>query len=142
MFVKNVTTIRRNVILMLFQFMLPTIEVILFCACIGLNLHSIPVAVYDGDKSPFSARILATLNPDVIKQSMFNSSEDALEAVRHDFASSALTMCANFSDYLFERMMSMGAEIDPAVLHNSTIHLHPDMSSKFGFFYLADILLI
>lgn len=39
-------------------------------------------------------------------------------------------MCSNFSNYLFDRMMSMGQEIDPAVLHNSTIHLHPDMSSK------------
>ncbi|KAH9396286.1 hypothetical protein TYRP_019686 [Tyrophagus putrescentiae] len=130
MFMKNVTTIRRNVILMLFQFMLPTIEVILFCACIGLNLHSIPVAVYDGDQSAFSERILNTLNPDVIKQKMFNSSEDAIEAVRHGFASTALTMCSNFSNYLFDRMMSMGQEIDPAVLHNSTIHLHPDMSNQ------------
>ncbi|KAH9405844.1 hypothetical protein TYRP_014140 [Tyrophagus putrescentiae] len=74
MFMKNVTTIRRNVILMLFQFMLPTIEVILFCTCIGLNLHSIPVAVYDGDQSAFSERILNTLNPNVIKQKMLNSS--------------------------------------------------------------------
>ena len=129
MLVKNVTANRRNATLMLFQFMMPTIQVILFCACIGLNLHSIPVAVYDGDQSPFSQRILATLNSEVITQTAYDSPEEAVGAVRNGYASTALTMYGNFSDYLYERVLSMGLEIAPEVLYNSTIHLHPDMSS-------------
>lgn len=127
---KNVNTIVRNKWLLAFNFMLPTLEVILFCACIGLNLHSIDVAVYDGDQSAMSQSFVSSLSPIVMKVKMYSSAEDAIAAVRSGGAAAALTMYGNFSFCLIERMTNWNGDVDSQSLFNSTLHLYPDMSNQ------------
>lgn len=135
MVIKNVNTILRNKLLMTFNFMLPTLEVILFCSCIGLNMHSVDVAVYAApdDRSNLSQTILQSLSPELIHQKMYFTAEDAITAVRSGEAYVALTLYGNFSDCLLERMTSMSlafSEPEPQILTNSTIHLFPDMANQ------------
>ena len=126
---KNVRTLWRNKGVMLFQLGLPTLEVVLFCMCIGLKMRSIPVAVYDGDQSDLSTQLLNNLDSGIIKKQYYTSVYEAIESVRKGDSSTALVMYTNFSSCLETRIVMLG-EVEQEVMYNSTIHLHPDMSSK------------
>lgn len=55
---KNLRTLTRSPGYLLFQFMLPVLEAIIFCLCLGNDMKSIHVAVYDGDHSGLSTGFL------------------------------------------------------------------------------------
>lgn len=130
MIVKNFRTLRRKPGHLLFQFLLPTIEVILFCACIGRNLHSIPVAVYNGDNSSEMANgILGALDYVAISQLNYSSHESAIQAVRDGAASSAIIIRPNFTQSLTERLFSLG-DVDHHTMSSSTILISPDMTNQ------------
>lgn len=127
---KNFVALRRTPGYLLFQFLLPTIEVVLFCACIGRNIHNIPVAIYNGDnQSDVTLDILAQLDPYAIDQLHCDSYELAIAAVRDGRASSAITIQPNFTESLNDRLLLLG-NVDDETLNRSTIHIFPDMSSK------------
>ena len=128
MIIKNILTLCRNPGHLLFQFLLPTIEVILFCACIGRNLHSIPVAVYNGDNSSVANHILRALDTDTITQLNYSSHESAVLAVKNGAASTAISIRPNFTSSLTERLFMFG-DVDESTLNSSTILVSPDMTS-------------
>ncbi|CAG2112185.1 unnamed protein product [Medioppia subpectinata] len=80
---KNFTRTRRNVPLLLFQFVLPAIQVILFCLCIGADPFNINVAIVNEEFPPFLSRIfLDKINPHLVNQYNFSSFDDAINAVK------------------------------------------------------------
>ena len=60
---KNFTRIYRNPGLLLFQFLLPAIQVTLFCLAIGRNISGLNVAIVNNDKGESESCIKCTLNP-------------------------------------------------------------------------------
>lgn len=127
---KNAISLLRSPGNLLFQFLLPTIIVILFCACIGRNIHNIPVAVYNGDwTSNVTVDILRELDPRSINQIHCRTAEQALQAVRDGLASSAITISENFTESLHDRLFLLG-NVDDETLLRSTIQIYPDMSNQ------------
>lgn len=104
LFWKNITRLRRNLAVVLFQFLLPSIEVILFCACIGRDPFDIQVAVFNQeDPLMLSNMFLDTIDNSTIKLQSFNTLDTALQSVRNGESWAAMTLGKNFSDALHMR---------------------------------------
>ncbi|CAG2109369.1 unnamed protein product [Medioppia subpectinata] len=130
LFWKNITRLRRNMAVLLFQFLLPSIEVILFCTCIGQHPFDIPVAVYNEEPmGQFSQQFLNHIDNNTIIQMPFPSYDTAIEAVKNGDAWAALVIGRNFTNALQLRVM-MAGEVDNATLDMSSIHLYPDMTNQ------------
>jgi ABC-type multidrug transport system ATPase subunit len=98
LFWKNIIRLRRNMAVLLFQFLLPSIEVILFCTCIGQHPFDITVAVYNQESSgQLSQWFLNTIDNRTIIQEPYNSSDSAIAAVMDGKAWAALVIGKNFS---------------------------------------------
>ncbi len=98
LFWKNITRLRRNMAVLLFQFLLPSIEVILFCTCIGQHPFDITVAVYNQESSGhLSEWFLNTIDNKTIIQEPYHSFDSAITAVKDGKAWAALVIGKNFS---------------------------------------------
>lgn len=66
---KNFTRLRRNIPLLLFQFLLPAIQVILFCLCIGSEPFDIDVAIVNEEQPPYLSKLfLSKIDPHTVRQ--------------------------------------------------------------------------
>ncbi|XP_054152932.1 ABC transporter G family member 20-like [Oppia nitens] len=94
---KNFLRVMRNKPLLIFQTILPTIIIIIFCLCIGTKPYGLPVAVYNGeydqsvsaDNSSLSTMILSPaflrqVDNKTITFKHFRSNKTALETVHDD----------------------------------------------------------
>lgn len=135
---KNFARLMRNLPVLMFQFLLPSIEVILFCLCIGQEPFNLPVSIYnqealswnstDGNlNTTFGHQFLSKISNRSVIQMPYNSSEEALEAVRLGKAWGAMVIHDNFTESLKLRFLTNSVE--NASLDSSTIHLHLDMSN-------------
>jgi hypothetical protein len=98
LFWKNIIRLKRNMGVLLFQFLLPSIEVILFCTCIGQHPFDITVAVYNQESSgQLSQWFLNTIDNRTIIQEPYNSFDSAIAAVKDGKAWAALVIGKNFS---------------------------------------------
>ena len=105
LFWKNITRLRRNMAVLLFQFLLPSIEVILFCTCIGQHPFDINVAVYNQEPSGrYSNWFLSCIDNKTIIQKPYHSFDSAIQAVKDGEAWAALVIGQNFSDSLQMRL--------------------------------------
>jgi len=130
LFWKNITRLRRNMAVLLFQFLLPSIEVILFCTCIGQHPFDIPVAVYNQEISgQFSQQFLSHIDNTTIIQKPFPSYDSAIEAVKNGEAWAALVIGRNFTNALQMRVL-MAGDVDNETLEMSSVHLYPDMTNQ------------
>ncbi|KAI2800302.1 hypothetical protein BLOT_013829 [Blomia tropicalis] len=114
---------------LMFQFLLPMAEAILFALCIGLNVHSIPVAIYDGDQTNLSKAIIQTLNRDIVVPHVFDTRDEAYQSVRNGIDSTMVIIMENFSLCFAKKVLSTDS-LTESELYNSTIHLMPDMSNR------------
>ncbi|XP_074601741.1 ABC transporter G family member 20-like [Brevipalpus obovatus] len=138
---KNITRLRRNLPVLLFQFLLPAIEVILFCICIGADPFDIPVAIYNRENPAiFSSKFLDSLDNHTIIQRPFDSLEEALESVKSGQTWAAIEIETNFSDALQNRFL-MGAMADSLTIEESRIHVHLDMTNQLVSYKLQRTLL-
>ena len=131
--VKNTRKLIRSPGYLLFQFMLPMLEVVLFCLALGLDINDNSVAVYDADDSDFSRDFLRQLSPKVIIQKRYFSLETARRAVERADVPSALIIYKNFTTCLVKRFTSSISEekgISEEEAQNATVHLLPDMSNQ------------
>lgn len=129
LFEKNIINTRRNLALLLFNFLLPSIEIILFAVSIGQDPFNLPFAVYNGDpRGPFSRGFLNHLDNRTIIQQRYNNSMDAIQAVKAGECWGALFIKQNFSKALQTRLFS-GPDVSEATINASQIDLHLDMSN-------------
>lgn len=135
---KNFARLMRNLPVLMFQFLLPSIEVILFCLCIGQEPFNLPVSVYNQEaltwnstnislETSFGHQFLSKISNRSVIQMPYNSSEDALEAVRLGKAWGAMVIHENFTESLKVRFLTQS--VDNTTFDSSTIHLHLDMSN-------------
>lgn len=104
LFWKNMTRLRRNIPVLLFQFALPAIQVILFCICIGADPFNIPLAVVNEDTGQIYSRdFLAELDPYIVDQHNFTSVDEGKEAVRNGSMWGVLHIPERFSQALLAR---------------------------------------
>lgn len=104
LFIKNSIRLKRNIPILLFYFFLPSIQIALFCICIGQDPKNIPVAVYNAEDPPgLSAEYLSFVNPDIVVQVPYDSLEEARQAVVEGRAWAALHFSSNYSASLNQR---------------------------------------
>lgn len=114
--------------------MLPVLEAIIFCLCLGNDMKSIHIAVYDGDNSRLSLGFLRELDPSVLIQQAKPSSELAISSVAQTSNVAAIIISPHFADCLVKRIAQAG-NVAPDVLYNSTIHVMPDMAEQYHVFF-------
>jgi len=130
LFCKNMTRLRRNLPILLFQFLLPSIEVILFCLCIGADPFNLSVAIYNKESQPdYSSRYLWALDNHTIVKQYHNTTDSALNSVKQGKAWAALLINDNFTQALEERHI-LGGAVDDSVLDMSKINVHLDMTNQ------------
>lgn len=104
LFIKNMIRLKRNVPILLFYFFLPSIQIALFCICIGQDPKNIPVAVYNAEDPPgLSAEYLSFVNQEIVVQIPYPSLEEARQAVVEGKAWAALHFSHNYSASLNQR---------------------------------------
>ncbi|RWS27539.1 ABC transporter G family member 20-like protein [Leptotrombidium deliense] len=134
---KNLVRLRRNLPVLLFQFLLPSIEVILFCLCIGRDPFDIPVAIVNNEQpTDLSFKFLESIDKSIIIQVVnvdfqreVNNTQLAIEAVEKGDCWAALIIGSNFSVALRLRMILEGG-VDNETVRQSNVEVHLDMTNQ------------
>lgn len=132
---KNYIRLKRNVPLLLFQFVLPAIQVILFCICVGNDPFDISVAVVNEESSADSVAALSTqflrsIDTHLVKQVNFTDLEQAIESVKRGKNWGVIHIPENFTLSIHKRFAGIEGELDDVTLENSTIKVYPDMTNQ------------
>lgn len=132
---KNYIRLKRNVPLLLFQFVLPAIQVILFCICVGNDPFDISVAVVNEESSAdspaaLSSQFLQSINKHLVRQVNFTDLHAAIESVRQGKNWGVVHIPENFTISIHRRFAGLEGELDDATLENSTIKVYPDMTNQ------------
>ena len=141
LFQKNLTRLKRNLPVLLFQFLLPSLEVIIFCLCIGRDPFNIPVAIVN-EESPadYSRIFLSKLDNRTINQIRYPSLESALGAVKSGHAWGAMAIGRNFSQSLQIRVMMAGSA-DNVTIEDSNVDMYLDMTNQIIGYHLQRTIL-
>lgn len=127
---KNYMRLRRNPPVLIFQFMLPAIQVILFCLCIGGEPFDVPVAVVNDEVDARSSKqFLDGLNSKVIRQVRYDNLSSAIQAVRDGSVWGVIHIPDKYTENLQSRMI-LGEDVTNETISNGTIKVYPDLTSK------------
>ncbi|CAI8037609.1 ABC transporter G family member 23 [Geodia barretti] len=138
---KNAAKIYRNPWLVIFQFLMPTLQVSLLCLTIGRNLHGVSLAYFNNDSggSVDGCKGHSYLNGtgewfiDILaKDNTFtlhghSSEESAVQEVRDGRAWAAVVIGENFTVDLFQRISNYN---DKSVAEGSTIYIYADVTNS------------
>ncbi|KAK7499796.1 hypothetical protein BaRGS_00008887 [Batillaria attramentaria] len=127
--IKNLTIMKRSIGLLFFEFIIPSIQIILFCLCIGRDPHDIKLAVVNNDLGPMGATYLKFLSNTTFKQVLFNSLDHARDSVHQGDAWGVVEIRPEFSEDLMQRFL-MGINVSTKVITGSTVYLHLDYTSQ------------
>lgn len=133
---KNYIRLKRNVPLLLFQFVLPAIQVILFCICVGNDPFDISVAVVNEETSAstsiaaLSTQFLNSIDTHLVKQVNFTNLNTAIDSVKSGKNWGVIHIPENFTLSIHKRFAGLEGEIDDVTLENSTIKVYPDMTNQ------------
>lgn len=128
---KNYVRLRRNPPVLVFQFMLPAVQVILFCLCIGGEPFDVPVAIVNDEVVPKSSlQFLNGLNKKIIRQVKYDNLSSAINAVKRGDVWGAIHIPDKYSEHLQSRLI-MGEEVTNETISNGTIKVYPDLTSKY-----------
>ncbi|CAH1797733.1 unnamed protein product, partial [Owenia fusiformis] len=127
-FIKNITVLSRNIGFLLFSFMLPAIQIILFCLCIGREPYGLNMAVVNKDTGPLGAEYLKFLNNNTIIQENYTDLSAALDTVKRGEKWGVISMSQNYTQDLVLRFMSK-TNISEKIIDGSSVHLYLDMTN-------------
>lgn len=136
---KNFARLMRNLPVLMFQFLLPSIEVILFCLCIGQEPFNLPVSVYNEEllklntsimipTETFSFKYLNRIDNRSVIQHNYDNAADALNSVRLGKAWGAVVIGENFTEDLKVRFLDPQSSTAD-LIDGGNVHLHLDMSN-------------
>ena len=95
---KNITGIRRNLSMLIIQFLMPSFQCLLNFTCLGPDPYDLSVAVYNPDSPPaMSELFLRSLNNQTFNLMPFLTLDSALDSVRAGQSWAAITFSANYS---------------------------------------------
>lgn len=116
--------------MLLFTFLVPSIQVILFCLCIGSDPFELQIGVVNLDSHPIlSVPFLRRLDNTTLSQLHFPDLESAVEAVRSGQTWGVIAIGANFSTALQYRFL-LGVDADNKTIDDSSINVYLDMTSE------------
>lgn len=133
-FVKNLVLIKRNVGLLLFEFMVPVVQITLFCVCIGNDPFHLHLAVINNDTGILGFNLghqyLDQLDSYTVYQDNYTGLgySEAYDSVKQGHTWGVISLGANFSVDLMERFQ--GGNISDAVLNGSSINVQLDMTNQ------------
>ncbi|CAF1123969.1 unnamed protein product [Rotaria sp. Silwood1] len=131
---KDLTVIKRSIGFLLFQFLIPVIQVALFCLCIGREPEHIPMALYNSEAihgfptGNLSLQLLNKINPEQIHFTSFNEFDKAMDVVKQGQYWGAAIIQYNFTQAIKNKLL--GFQTDPATLNASSLHLYLDMTNQ------------
>jgi len=126
---KNYIRLKRNPPVLIFEFILPAVQVILFCLCIGGDPFDVPLAVVNDEVIPQASRFfLDAIDKSTIRQVPFSNLTEAIESVRRGETWGAIHIPDRYTQYLQERLTHPG-EISNETLTNGTINIYPDLTN-------------
>ncbi|XP_052275255.1 ABC transporter G family member 20-like [Dreissena polymorpha] len=132
-FMKNLHIMRRKIGFLLFQFMLPFVEILLFCICIGNDPFGLHLAIVNEDTGGLGQRYLQALDNHSIIQVFFSSGYSAAyDSVRDGHTWAVIHLKANFTQDLIERFSSI-TNVSDSVINGSSVHLQIDSTSMATF---------
>lgn len=115
--------------MLLFTFLVPSIQVILFCLCIGSDPFELQVAVVNEDTHPIlSQPFLGRLDNTTLSQVSYTDLPSAIESVRSGHTWGVIAIGANFSTALQYRFL-LGVDADNKTIDDSSINVYLDMTS-------------
>lgn len=143
---KNFNKIYRNLGLLFFQFIIPTVQVVLFCLAVGRDLTGLRVTYCNLDQGNFglcSAQapdmnitlghlyVSQLLNDSALTMMPFDSIEAAIAEVEAGRAWTAVGIKENFTEASCDRLLEWYSNepIPNSTLDQSTIHLYGDVSN-------------
>lgn len=116
--------------LIVFQYLLPLVQIILFCICIGADPFDIKIGIVNDESPPYlSTLFLKNLDPYFIQQKNFSTLEEAKEETRRARLWGVIHLRSNFSDALIARL---DIKSDPSneTIEQSRIMIYPDLTDK------------
>ncbi|XP_055905605.1 ABC transporter G family member 23 isoform X2 [Eupeodes corollae] len=139
---KNFLRMWRNVGVMMFIFVLPVMQVILFCMAIGREPQGLKIAIVNDELNDTSAclwrdgchvenvgcRYLSHLNDSIVKR-YYTDLDVALDAVRAGDVWGAIHIGENFTDAFVARA-ALGRDSDEETIDQSEIKVWLDMSNQ------------
>lgn len=128
-FLKNLTLMKRNIGFLLFQFILPSIQIILFCVCIGRKPYDLTVSVVNEEVFGFSQLFLDCLDTSAIHNISYKDYNSAVQSVHDGHSWGVIAIGKNFTVDLQERYMNP-QNISNATIEGSEIKLHLDMTNQ------------
>ncbi|XP_055866899.1 ABC transporter G family member 20-like isoform X2 [Biomphalaria glabrata] len=126
---KNLIFMKRNISLLLFEFLVPVIQIILFCVSIGGDPRDLPVSVCNQDVDELGTLFVGFISNTTMHLVMRDDINLAINDVRDGLSWSALHIKENFSMDLMTRLEE-GPRATNATIDGSTIDLYQDMSNK------------
>lgn len=126
---KNYIRLKRNPPVLIFEFILPAVQVILFCLCIGGDPFDVPLAVVNDEVIPQASKFfLDAIDKNAIRQVPFSNLSDAIESVKRGETWGAIHIPDRYTQYLQERL-THPADITNETLTNGTINIYPDLTN-------------
>lgn len=126
---KNYIRLKRNPPVLIFEFILPAVQVILFCLCIGGDPFDVPLAVVNDEVIPQASRFfLDAIDKNTIRQVPFTNLSEAIESVRRGETWGAIHIPDRYTQYLQERL-THPTDIVSEKLENATINIYPDLTN-------------
>lgn len=126
---KNYIRLKRNPPVLIFEFILPAVQVILFCLCIGGDPFDVPLAVVNDELIPQASRFfLDAIDKKAIRQVPFTNLSEAIESVRRGETWGAIHIPDRYTQFLQERL-THPADITNETLTNGTINIYPDLTN-------------
>jgi hypothetical protein len=145
LFWKNTARIMRNPGILLYEFLSPTIQMIIFCLAIGRNVSGVNVAVVNHDVGFYTSEfslceklnplnlgqlIVWSLDNSTLNVMHYNHSNAAIDQVKEGNAWLALVVPTHFTEDLIARFLLsiMHEKIPQDVINQSTIESYFDMT--------------
>jgi len=129
---KGFTRMRRNVAFIIFQFLIPSLQVVLFCLAIGKPPENLNLGIVNFDAGHNGTMLSQSIIDDLPSHSFhkinYHSVDDALHAVRHGSSWGVLHFPETFTENLILRYKYN--DVDPAIINGSVLDMTLDMSNQ------------
>ncbi|XP_071958454.1 ABC transporter G family member 20-like isoform X2 [Antedon mediterranea] len=131
MIFKSFIKLIRNPGSILFSFLIPIIEVCLFCLCIGNPPRGLHMAVINMDTSTlnYSQHFLWHLDNDTIVQHPYDNFTHAFEDAKKGEYWGTIYMAPTYSTDLITRFVE-GTKVDNDTIEGSTVHVQLDLTNQ------------
>ncbi|XP_064485038.1 ABC transporter G family member 20-like isoform X3 [Ornithodoros turicata] len=127
---KSLTRLHRNLPVLLFTFLVPSIQVILFCLCIGSDPFDLQIGVVNQDYHPLlSTPFLQQLDNVTLNQVRYKDLESAIGSVKKGETWGVISIGSNFSTALQYRFL-LGVDADNKTIQESSINVYLDMTNQ------------